>query len=312
MDEYQHISVMVPEVLHYLQVGPDKNYIDGTVGGGGHAAAILESTGPQGKVLGLDLDPRAIAAASSRLQPFGARAIVRRENYKQITKLSDAISAITPISGFLLDLGVSSAQLDSANRGFSFSDQGPLDMRFDPEAGETAAQLMARVSEAELGEIIRDYGDERQWRRIARSLKQASDQYGEALDAPQIVAAVSKVIPTRITKLHPATKTFQALRIATNRELQNITEALPTIVELLPSGARLVVIAFHSAEDRIVKHWFRRESRDCVCPSSQPRCTCDHKASLKVITKKAVLPTAAEIKINHRSRSAVLRAVEKI
>ncbi|MFH0874167.1 MAG: 16S rRNA (cytosine(1402)-N(4))-methyltransferase RsmH [Candidatus Komeilibacteria bacterium] len=312
MSAYSHESVMVAEVLQYLQVGPNKNYIDGTVGGGGHAEAILKKNGPHGRVLGLDLDPRAIAAATSRLRRFGARAIVRRENYKQITKKFDAVSSITPISGFLLDLGVSSDQLDTAGRGFSFTDQGPLDMRFDPETGQTAAQLIARVPEDELGQIIRDYGDERQWRKIARSLKQVSRQFDNRLLVPQIVEAITKVLPPRITKIHPATKTFQALRIAINQELDNIQQALPRIIELLPSGARLVIIAFHSAEDRIVKHWFRSQARDCICPASQPICTCSHKASLKILTKKAIRPGPEEISNNHRSRSAVLRAVEKI
>jgi len=310
MSDFQHIPVLVSEVLAHLQVSKNKNFIDGTVGGGGHAAAILAATGPHGKVLGLDLDPQAIKAAEDKLKKYGARVILRRANYKQIINIKTDVSSVSPVSGILLDLGLSSDQLDRQQRGFSFNDPAPLDMRFDPIDGQTAVAFIQNNTVERLAQVIHQYGEERQAKKIAQVIKSLVEQWGDALTADVLANAIEDVEPRRGRRIHPATKTFQALRIAINDELGNIQTFLDTMLDWLPSGARIVIISFHSLEDRLVKQYFKQQARDCICPPELPICRCHHPARLKIITKKVVTASEAEQKANPRSRSAVLRAAE--
>ncbi len=312
MSEFQHIPVLVSEVLEHLQVAKNKNFIDGTVGGGGHAAAILAATGPHGKVLGLDLDPEAIKASEIKLKKYGARAILRRVNYKQINKIKTDVSSVSPVSGILLDLGLSSDQLDRQGRGFSFNDPAPLDMRFDPVDGQTAVAFIQQSTEEQLAHVIHQYGEERQAKKIAHLIKALADQWGEALTADVLANAIEEVEPRRGRRIHPATKTFQALRMAINDELGNIQSFLDTMLDWLPSGARIVIISFHSLEDRLVKQFFKQQARTCICPPELPICRCNHQPRLKILTKHVVTASEAELKANPRSRSAVLRAAEVI
>ncbi len=309
MATFQHTPVLVSEVCSLLQASSNKNFIDGTVGGGGHAQALLDLTAPHGKLLGCDLDAQAVAAAAERLAGYGERLTLRLINYKQIQTLKDDLSVLNPISGLVLDLGLSSYQLDTAERGFSFHEQGSLDMRFDTRSGLRADDILRSWSEEELGTLFREYGEERDWRKVARAivaLRKEKPEFG----VQDLVQLIESIIPRWQRSLHPATKAFQALRIAVNKELDNIQEFLPTIFTFLPVGARLAIISFHSLEDRIVKQYFQAESRDCICPPNIPLCRCGHKARLKIITKKLIRPSETEVQRNPRSRSALLRVAE--
>jgi len=293
-------------VLTFLAVRPGGTYIDATVGGGGHAAAILTASAPDGRLLGLDRDPAALEIARRRLAPFGDRALLRHGSFARLALLAQDIA---PVDGVVFDLGLSSLQLADPRRGFAFSREGPLDMRFDPEAGgPTAADLVNTLSVKELAEVLYRYGEERQARRIAEAIV-AARPVRTTTELAEVVAAA---VGSRRGRIHPATRTFQALRIAVNRELDALAEALPQALDLLAPGGRLVVISFHSLEDRIVKRFLRRESRDCICPPETPICTCGHRARLRVLTPKPVRPSPEEVAANPRSRSARLRAAQRL
>jgi 16S rRNA (cytosine1402-N4)-methyltransferase len=276
------------------------------VGGGGHAEAVLSACAPDGRLLGLDLDPDALAVARQRLAPFGERATLRQGSFAQLAALA---ADFAPADGILFDLGLSSLQLADPSRGFSFSHPGPLDMRFDPAAGgPTAADLVNGLSVEELAQILYQYGEERQARRIAEAIVAARPLE----TTEQLAEVVAAAVGGRRGRIHPATRTFQALRIAVNDELSVLQVALPQAVDLLKPGGRLVVISFHSLEDRIVKRFLRQESKDCICPPEVPVCICNHRARLRVLTRKPVRPEPDEVARNPRARSARLRAAERI
>lgn len=312
MAEFRHIPVLPAEVLRYLAPRPGGVYLDGTVGGGGHAALVLEASAPDGMLIGLDRDPAALAAARERLAPFGGRARLFQRNFAELEEILAELG-IAGIDGFLLDLGVSSHQLDVGERGFSFQQDAPLDMRMDTTGGETAAELVNRLPEEELARIIREYGEERWAKRIAAFIVRAR---GEApIGTTMRLADVIKgAIPRGAweERLHPATRTFQALRIAVNDELGSLERGLAMGFRLLKSGGRGVVISFHSLEDRIVKNTFRGLAQGCTCPRDFPRCVCGKTPLVKVLTGKPVMAGDAELKANPRARSAKLRAVEKL
>ncbi len=305
--ETAHIPVLPDEVIDGLQAERGGRFIDCTVGGGGHAGAILEASAPDGVLLGLDLDPAALEMASDRLARFGDRAQFVHASFarlKEVVRAHGFAGERSWVDGILFDLGLSSLQLADAERGFSFMADGPLDMRFDPTSGDpTAADLVNKLSEEELADIFYHYGEERQSRRIAGAIVEARPLHTTG----ELAQVVEQAVGRRRGRLHPATLTFQALRIAVNEELNAIRSALPQAVELLAPGGRLAVIAFHSLEDRIVKRFMRRESKDCICPPELPICTCDHQATLNVITRKPIRPTEEEVAANPRSRSARLR-----
>lgn len=302
-----HQSVLYHEIIQALRPQPGGYYVDGTIGAGGHAWGILNASIPDGKLLGLDLDPQALTLAGERLVPFAERVTLVRASYLTLDMQLESLGW-EPVDGILLDLGVSSMQLDTPERGFSFRTDAPLDMRFDPQAATTAADLVNNLSEGDLADLIYQYGEERRSRQVARAVVAARP----LLTTKQLAEVVAKANPSKKRGIHPATRTFQALRIATNGELDAVTQVLPLAVDALASGGRLAVISFHSLEDRIVKQFSRRESQDCLCPPKQPICTCAHKASLMEITRKPIQPSAAETLENPRARSSRLRVVEKL
>lgn len=302
-----HKPVLYQEILDTLRPQAGGFYVDGTVGAGGHAWGILEASSPDGKLLGFDLDPRALEIAQQKLAPFGERVTLVHASYTRLTEQLDSLG-VDSVDGILLDLGLSSMQLAAAERGFSFQEDGPLDMRFDPEAKTRAADLINHLPEKELADLIYRYGEERYARRIAAALVAARP----IATTGELAELVAKAVPGGRSRIHPATRTFQALRIATNDELASVEAVLPQAVDALKAGGRLAVIAFHSLEDRIVKHYFRRQSSDCICPPEQPICTCEHQAAIKELSRKPIRPTEAEIEANPRARSARLRVAEKL
>lgn len=302
-----HEPVLYREIIHALQPISNGLYVDGTLGAGGHAFGILEASSPEGRLLGLDLDPTALSLAQERLEPFGDRAILIQDSYLALERHLNNLNW-DAIDGLVLDLGLSSMQLDTPEKGFSFREDGPLDMRFDPTSHTTAADLINELPEKELADIIYRYGEERYSRKIARSIVAERPFY----TTQELAALISKVIGHRRAHIHPATRTFQALRIAVNQELESVETVLPIALGVLKPGGRLAVIAFHSLEDRIVKQFCKRESKDCICPSELPICICDHKATLRELSRRPIYPDASEIERNPRARSARLRVVEKI
>jgi 16S rRNA (cytosine1402-N4)-methyltransferase len=304
--EPTHIPVLYQEVLKGLQIKPGGRYIDGTLGGGGHAAGILEKSSPAGRLLGIDADPTAIAISAERLAQYGPRVTVVNANF---TRLADIASqyGFRPADGILLDLGLSSLQLASGERGFSFQLEGPLDMRFNPQQGKPVSELVNGLSTPELADILYRYGEEHRARRIAQAIVAARP----IQTTRQLAEVVARAVGRR-GKIHPATKTFQALRIAVNDELSALSQALPQAVELLAPQGRLVVISYHSLEDRLVKQFYRQESQDCICPPEIPVCRCDHQATLEIMTKKPIMPSELELKANPRCRSARLRIAARL
>ncbi|MGD8398134.1 MAG: 16S rRNA (cytosine(1402)-N(4))-methyltransferase RsmH [Anaerolineae bacterium] len=302
----EHIPVLLDEALSALRLRPGGRYIDATLGAGGHAAAILEASAPDGTLLGLDADATAVAYAREILRPFGDRVTLWTSNFRHLQSVAAALT-FDEVDGILMDLGLSSRQLADASRGFAFSQDGPLDMRMNREQGKTAADLVNRLPEPELADVLYYYGEERQSRRIARAIIGARpiSTTGELAEA--VTAAVG-----RRGRIHPATRTFQALRIAVNDELDALAEALPQARDLLRPGGRLAVISFHSLEDRIVKRFLREAARDCVCPPELPVCICEHEATLNIVTRKPIRPSEEEIRVNPRSRSARLRVAERL
>jgi len=303
---FVHRPVMVQEVLWALAVRPGGFYIDGTVGEGGHAEAILRAA-PGVRLLGIDLDPQALEVARARLSPFGDAVILVEGNYREMAQICRE-RGLGPADGILLDLGLSSFQLAQEGRGFSFQRDDPLDMRYSPRQSLTAATIVNTYSEEELAEILWRYGEERRSRRIARRIV-ASRPITTTLQLAQIV---EQAVGGAQGRLPPATRTFQALRLAVNQELLNLEAALPQAHGLLGVGGRLVVISYHSLEDRIVKGFIGREARDCLCPPWVPVCRCGHKATLRPLTRRALTPSPQEVAENPRSHSARLRAAEKV
>jgi 16S rRNA (cytosine1402-N4)-methyltransferase len=302
-----HVPVLLQEVVEGLRIEPGGRYIDATVGGGGHAHEILAASSPDGVLLGLDRDPAALEVAGARLAGYGERFELVHSSFAQLAEVA-AVHDFVPVDGILLDLGLSSLQLADADRGFSFLVDGPLDMRFDVTSSDcSAADLVNQLSYEELADILHHYGEESRSRLIARAIIGARPLH----TTRQLVDVIEQAVGRRRGRLHPATLTFQALRIAVNEELTTLERALPQAVDLLVPGGRLAVIAFHSLEDRIVKRFMRRESKDCICPPELPICTCDHEATLNVITRRPTRPTEEEVRINPRSRSARLRTAER-
>lgn len=281
-------------------------YIDGTIGAGGHSAAIMDESAPAGELIGFDLDPQALAIARERLAPYGKRVHIEQASYMTMQVAAEKLGW-DGVDGILLDFGVSSMQLDTPDRGFSFLKDGPLDMRFSPETPQSAADLVNTLPEGELADIIFRYGEERLSRKIANVIVNNRPFHTTGELAGQILKRIGKR-----ERIHPATRTFQALRIAVNNELESVEAVIPMAVELLKPGGRLAIISFHSLEDRLVKEFFRRESRDCICPPNQPVCTCGHKAIIQELNRKPIIADETEIQANSRARSAKLRIAEKL
>jgi 16S rRNA (cytosine1402-N4)-methyltransferase len=307
---FTHLSVLAQEVSDFLKPEPGKRYLDGTLGGGGHSEKILTESSPTGKVLGLDLDDEALAAARARLSHFGARLISRQASFATAKDILTELNWQS-VDGAVLDLGVSSHHLDTAERGFSFRLSGRLDMRMDRRESLDAAEIVKRYSAAELERIFKIYGEEPRARRIAAGIVAARRQR-PIESTGELAALIARAKGGRGGERHPATQSFQALRIAVNRELDHLERFLENGYELLTPGARLVVISFHSLEDRLVKSAFRKWSRSCLCPPRTPLCTCGWSRKTKLLTARPVTSSAAECRINPRARSAKLRAVEKI
>ncbi|MGK2905637.1 MAG: 16S rRNA (cytosine(1402)-N(4))-methyltransferase RsmH [Desulfuromonadales bacterium] len=311
-DVFRHVSVMADEVLRFLEPHRGGLYLDGTLGGAGHARLILEATSPDGVLIGMDRDAEALAAAKNSLAVFGDRVILRQGNFSDMNAHLDSLE-IDQLDGVLLDLGVSSHQLDSPERGFSFREDGPLDMRMNPAEGVSAAAVLAEADADELKRIFREYGEERWAGKIARAIVTDRDKT-PFVTTLQLADLVSRVVPGgRVPqRIHPATRIFQALRIHVNGELESLRSGLEVAWQRLKVGGRLVVISFHSLEDRIAKQAFRALSIGCNCPPRLAVCACGHQPAVRLLTRKAVRATENEIALNPRSRSAVLRAVEKL
>jgi len=306
MVNFAHIPVLVKETIQALAVQLGGRYVDCTLGGGGHAAAILERSSPGGQLLGIDADPQAIKIAEAKLQAYRDSTLLINDNFVNLQAICIRYD-FYPVHGILFDLGLSSIQLDS-NRGFSFQHDAPLDMRLSPSQEITAADIVNTSSEAELAHIIATYGEEAHSHQIARRIVQERPME----TTWQLVQAIEQAVRGRRGRIHPATKTFQALRIAVNHELDRLEAALKQAINLLGFAGRLVVISYNSLEDRIVKQLMQRESKGCICPPGTPTCVCGHTACLRLITKKVITPSPIEVRLNPRSRSAKLRAAERI
>src|SRR3989344_1283763 len=304
---YSHEPVLLQEVIHYLKPKPGQKFIDGTLGGGGHTKLILERILSDGKVLGIDLDPRAIEATAEGVKNK-KNLILVQGNFKNLKQIAN-VYKFNKVDGILLDLGLSSGQLQDQGRGFSFLADGELDMRFGPELDLTAAEILNTWSQKDLYEIFKNFGEEKLARPISKKIIEIRPKHPFSSPS-QLVAVINGIYKQYYrgkSKINPATKIFQALRITVNKELENLKNVLPQAVELLNKGGRLAIISYHSLEDRIVKQFFRHEFRDCLCPPEIPQCQCGHKKTLKIITKKPIVPTGEELALNPRGRSAKLR-----
>ena len=308
--EFEHRSVLLEETVNGLNVKPDGIYVDGTLGGGGHAYEICRRLGPKGSIVGIDQDAAAIEAASARLKDFGEKVTIVRSNYCDMkSKLHEL--GIDKVDGIVLDLGVSSYQLDTAERGFSYREDAPLDMRMDTRQKMTARDIVNDYTEADLYRVIRDYGEDKFAKNIAKHIVQA-----RAVKPVETTAELSEIIrasiPMKFQKKsgHPAKRTFQAIRIELNRELDVLRDSLDDMIDLLNPGGRLCIITFHSLEDRIVKSAFRKNENPCTCPPDFPVCVCGKKSKGSIITKKPILPSEEELEYNSRSKSAKLRIFE--
>lgn len=308
---FEHEPVLVNEVVEHLNPRDSGVYFDGTVGGGGHAEAILRHA-PGARYIGVDRDPQAIQASRERLAPFGERVTLTQGNFQDLETILSSVG-VGLVDGVLLDLGVSSHQLDVEARGFSYWGDAPLDMRMGPDAPQTAAELVAGLDVGELTRIFQEYGEERFAARIARAIveRRAKRPIQTTSDLAELV---KNAIPAAARRKgpHPARRVFQALRIAVNDELGALNQALEAAVRRLTPGGRLVVISFHSLEDRVVKHYFVESARDCICPPEVPECRCETEPTLRIITRRPVTPQESEINVNPRARSAKLRAAERV
>jgi 16S rRNA (cytosine1402-N4)-methyltransferase len=308
-----HLPVLAEEVISMLQPAAGSLQIDATVGGGGHTERILEASDPDGRLLGLDADGAAIARVAQRLERFGDRLVLRQANFRELGAVAPA-AGFGAVDGLLFDLGLSSFQLADTERGFGFRAGGPLDMRFDASRGVSAADLLATLDTTELTALFRRFGEEPHAPRIARAIVEAR-RVAPLTTAEELAALVERVAPRGAPgrrRIHPATRVFQALRIAVNEELDALAEALAVAVDLLRPGGRLVVLSYHSLEDRIVKRFLDAERKGCICPPSVPVCVCGRTPRLRLVTRPSMTPTDAEIAANPRARSARLRAAERI
>lgn len=308
MEEFpDHQPVLYNEIIQFLKVHQSGLYIDGTVGAGGHARGILEASSPDGLLLGFDVDASALQIAQKKLESFRGRVFLIHSSFKDLRKQLD-VMGWQMVDGILIDLGLSSMQLDMPERGFSFRSDADIDMRFNQLEPLSAKELVNNLPEEELADLLFKYGEERRSRQVAKAIVKARPIESTMELAEIIASATSSGRPG----MHPATRSFQALRIAVNDELTVLEKVLPQAISCLKPGGRLAVIAYHSLEDRIVKHYFRLESKECVCPPERIICICGHKPTIKVITKRPVSPQAEEISKNPRARSARLRVVEKL
>lgn len=311
----KHIPVLLNEVIEGLNLKKNYNVIDATLGGGGHSQKILEKTAPQGKLIGIDWDQGAIHRAKNNLSDFKDRIYFLKGNYKDLEELLKENKIDLKINAILIDLGLSMYQLDERDRGFTFKGNENLDMRYDRDPEKiNAEQILNEFPEEKIADIFYQYGEERLSRQIASLIVKRREQ--ERIDTPEkLVRIIELIYKSRFknkSKKHPATKVFQALRIYINQEFENIKEFLPNAIDVLEKGGRLAVITFHSLEDKIVKEYFKKEARDCLCPSELPECRCGHQARIKIINRKVIIPSAEEVENNPASRSAKLRIIEKI
>ncbi len=308
-----HLPVLAEEVISMLSPASGSLQIDATVGGGGHTERILEATNPDGRLLGLDADGAAVARVAERLARFGDRLVLRQANFRELREVAPS-SGFPAVDGLLFDLGISSYQLSDTDRGFGFRAGGPLDMRFDTGRGVPAAELLETLDAGELTALFRRFGEEPYAPRIARAIVEArgTTPVGTAEELAALVERVAPHGPPGRRRIHPATRVFQALRIAVNEELDALEEALAAALDLLRPGGRLVVLSYHSLEDRIVKRFLDAERKGCICPPSVPVCVCGRTPRLRLVTKPSLTPTEAEIAANPRARSARLRAAERI
>lgn len=307
--EFQHISVLLNETVNYLNCKDDSVIVDGTLGGGGHSFEILKRIQGKGHLIGIDQDPEAIKAATKRLQPFDGKFTIIRNNFSNMA-LAIKQTNFSKVDGIVLDIGVSSHQFDTDYRGFSYNYDAPLDMRMNPDAQETAADIVNRRSEQEIADIIKNYGEERWAARIAKFI---------VMERPikttfELVSVIKKAIPAGARKdgPHPARRTFQALRIEVNKELDVLKQGIQQGVSILKPGGRFCIITFHSLEDRIVKNEFRRLQNPCTCPPDFPICVCNKEPQINIISRRPIMPTEEECEQNSRARSAKLRVCEKI
>ncbi|MGI6361966.1 MAG: 16S rRNA (cytosine(1402)-N(4))-methyltransferase RsmH [Bacillota bacterium] len=310
--KFYHLPVLLNEILAQLQPKSEGVYVDCTMGGAGHSRAILEASSPHGKLIAMDQDDAAIAAGSEALTAFAERVKIFKSNFADLGQVVDE-AAWGPVDGILLDIGVSSYQLDEGSRGFSYMQDAPLDMRMDQEQPFSAYDLLNTYSVEQLTEIIYKYGEEKWAKRIAEFICQA--RQGQPISTTgQLVSEIKKAIPkgAREKDQHPAKRTFQALRMVINNELEVLEKALDEAIKVLKPGGRLAVITFHSLEDRLVKNKFKLWAADCLCPPKTPICICGHQAEIKVINKKPLIPQAEEIELNPRARSAKLRVAQKL
>lgn len=308
---FEHKSVLLYETVDSLNIKPDGIYVDGTLGGGGHAYEVAGRLGEKGRLIGIDQDADAICAATERLAPFKDKITIVRSNYRNIREVLEGLG-IQKADGIYLDLGVSSYQLDTAERGFTYRENAPLDMRMDQRNEKTAADIVNEYSESELYRIIRDYGEDRFAKNIAKHIVKAREK--ERIETTdQLVEIIKAAIPAKIRAEggHPAKRTFQAIRIELNKELEVLNDSIDTMIDLLNPGGRLSIITFHSLEDRIVKTRFRINENPCTCPPDFPVCVCGKKSKGKVITRKPVVPDEKEIEENKRSKSSKLRVFER-
>ena len=307
-----HKPVMLKEVIDSLNCRPGRVFLDGTLGGGGHAYEILKHTAPDGILVGIDFDDDAIHETRQKLKTFGDRKVLVKGNFANLNKILADLQ-IEKVDGILLDLGVSSHQLETPDRGFSFSADAPLDMRMNQTGGLSAYDLVNDLSEKELVKILRDYGEEIRARRIVRAIL-AKRKVSPVRTTGELAGIIADAVPYHLRRgrIHPATRTFQALRIAVNDELANLHKAINDGIDVLNEGGRFSVISFHSLEDRITKNLFRSWERGCVCPPDFPICVCNRKSKLKVLTRKPVTPGEVEIHSNPRARSAKLRTAMRI
>lgn len=310
--EFVHKSVLLQETIEALQIKPDGIYVDGTLGGGGHSYEICRRLGPKGRLIGIDQDEAAIAAAGERLREFGDRVTIVRDNYVNFPAVMDRL-AIPKVDGILLDIGVSSYQIDTVERGFTYKEDAPLDMRMDTRSSLTAKIIVNEYSETELFHIIRDYGEDSFAKSIARHIVRAREQ-APIETTGELVEIIKAAVPARIRAVggHPAKKTFQALRIECNHELSVLENSIDGMIARLNTEGRLAIITFHSLEDRIVKNKFRENENPCICPPDFPVCVCGRTSRGKVITRKPIIPSEEECAENKRAKSSKLRVFEHI